>query len=138
VAVRRVSVSNTKYGEERRGRRDAISNSFDFLCLLQSLMINTGKSGVGDVMPLATPFSARSHGRLASKTSKSEASLTTGGAGHSSLASLQGETDQSLAARSYFDPVTVVMKELRVRAEEKERRKISRQKRKDEIFASVS
>jgi hypothetical protein len=30
------------------------------------------------------------------------------------------------------------MNELRIRAEEKERRKISRQKRKDEIFASVS
>ena len=54
------------------------------------------------------------------------------------MASLQGRVDDSLATRSYFDPVTVVMNELRVRAEEKERRKILRQKRKDEIFASVS
>jgi hypothetical protein len=102
-------------------------------------MLSTGKSGAGDVIPSATPLSARSHGRLSLKTGKSEASLNTGGGGggHSSLASLQGR-DQSLAARSYFDPVTVVMNELRVRAEEKERRKISRQKRKDEIFASVS
>ena len=34
--------------------------------------------------------------------------------------------------------VNVVMNELRVRAEEKQRRKISRQKRTEEIFASVA
>ena len=84
------------------------------------------------------PVSARSHGsnRLSLKTGKSEAGGH--GGGHASLASLQGRVDDSLATRSYFDPVTVVMNELRVRAEEKERRKILRQKRKDEIFASVS
>ena len=34
--------------------------------------------------------------------------------------------DDSVAARSYYDPVNVVMSELRVRAEEKTRRKASR------------
>ena len=53
------------------------------------------------------------------------------------LASLHA-ADDSVAARSYFDPVKVVMTELHTRAEEKERRKIARQKRKDEIFASVA
>jgi hypothetical protein len=59
-------------------------------------------------------------------------------AGVATLASLGTKVDESVEARSYFDPVSVVMQELRVRAEEKERRKISRQKRTEQIFSSVS
>ena len=53
------------------------------------------------------------------------------------LASLN-VVDNSVATRSYFDPVKVVMTELHTRAEEKERRKIARQKRTEQIFSSVA
>ena len=52
-----------------------------------------------------------------------------------SLANLH--PSDTVAARSYFDPVRVVMHELHVRAEQKERRKISRQKRTEEMFAAL-
>lgn len=114
--------------------RDAISNSIDFLFLFQNLMISTGKSGVGRDDISSSIERAKSLSAGAKDWQIRGQSEHGGGRGHSSLARLQGR-DQSLAARSYFDPVR---NELRVRAKEKERRKIFRQKRKDEIFASVS
>jgi len=84
--------------------RDAISNSIDFLFLFQNLMISTGKSGVGRDDISSSIERAKSLSAGAKDWQVRGQSEHGGGRGHSSLASLQGR-NQSLAARSYFDPV---------------------------------